>query len=172
MLWESWMVSSSGQHFKLYGLREAYTNSISGMIQFSYANTQESHKTDTSVDLVYGRQLIFPVLVTVYQMLQCHSLHISPLAPVDVQSVTASDGTRQWSDIFRSVTANEWCLLSMHVSNDYNLPFEVTLSYQTGDYNMPLPLASFSILADFDDLSNSQVIPPGSTYRYRCFNYP
>lgn len=106
---------------------QTFQISINGLIQISYANTQSNNEENP--DTIYGRQLVYPVLITVYQMLECQALNISSLTSINTQGDLNGSS---WGKTLQGTTTEEWCLLSVHVLNSYNLPFEVTLSYKTG----------------------------------------
>jgi hypothetical protein len=152
---------------KLSSSLMAHFCSISGTIQFQYGNTQDLGEPDANADIFHGRQLIFPVLITVYQILECHSLDISPLASMDVRTDVSDMDAKSWNAIFKNVNACEWCLFSIHVTNNYNLPFEVTLSYHTSVQGLLRCFLTRSLGSE--DISSSQLIPPGSTYRCELF---
>ena len=148
----------------LLSLLIACQNSISGTLQFHYGNISDA---DTDADTLYGRQLVFPVLITVYQILECHSLDICPLASIDGSYNSPNIEAKQWHSVFKSVNNREWSLLSIQVTNNYNLPFEVTLFYHAGMWHLSSAHAFYlTVHLESDDLCNTQLIPPGSTYRY------
>ncbi|KAI5122948.1 hypothetical protein M0805_006829 [Coniferiporia weirii] len=117
-----------------------------GTIQLSYSyahRRQESLQAPPSV--FYARQLLFPVLVTVYQMLECSGMNILPISTGRAYDDPAeSEGRRA---LLEGLDDLEWCVLTLDVQNTYGLPFEVTLSHNL-------------------EVSTSRVVPPGSTYKF------
>lgn len=114
--------------------------STSGLLELLYANTQRLKTSSNNDAELFGRQLLFPLLVTVYQMLECQSMNITKLAPVDSRVDNTGDKLEQWSELFGDVLSYDWCLCSIHVSNNYNLPFEVRLTYKTGIFSLAYSL--------------------------------
>ncbi|CAK5277407.1 unnamed protein product [Mycena citricolor] len=85
-----------------------------GTIHVSYAYV---HRPAPSLEtpqpsVFHTRQLSYPVMVTVYHMLECHGMDVLPFPshPFDLDESTESG----------------WCLFSVEVRNTYGLPFEVS----------------------------------------------
>ncbi|RDB21392.1 hypothetical protein Hypma_011623 [Hypsizygus marmoreus] len=124
----------------------------SGTIHFSYAHVyREKRAFDGETEVFHTRQLSYPVMVTVYHMLECHAMDILPFPPfspdgddaIDAQ-VRARRGTLYVDD------EGSWCLFSVQVRNTYGLPFDVTFErLQEG-----VPAATISA-----------TVPPGSMTR-------
>ncbi|KAI0636866.1 TRAPP II complex [Trametes polyzona] len=129
----------------------------SGAIHASYAyvhRPQDSLKEPPEV--FYTRQLSYPVLVTVYHMLECQAM--------DILSYTGATTTKTSDDDLDDISPEarartsllhvgeiaDWCIFSIEVRNTYGLPFEVTFERnQEG----------------VDHASVTSLVPPGSTSR-------
>ncbi|KAH9180692.1 TRAPP II complex [Lactarius sanguifluus] len=96
----------------------------SGGIYISYGYL---HRPQTTLsqpqETFHTRQLSYPVLVTVYHMLECHNMDVFPLDQGGCEE-TSEDGR---AVLFKDVEEEGWCLFSIDVRNTYGLPFEVTL---------------------------------------------
>ncbi|EJD06035.1 Trs120-domain-containing protein [Fomitiporia mediterranea MF3/22] len=110
-------------------------------ISYSYAHRPRDG-SNTPQTAFYTRQLLFPVLVSVYQMLECSGMNILPLSAL----ADAEDVRNEWGSLLADIDDVAWCVLALDVQNMYGLAFEVILSYNS-------------------EVSTSRVIPPGSTYR-------
>ncbi|OCB84083.1 hypothetical protein A7U60_g8755 [Sanghuangporus baumii] len=110
-------------------------------ISYSYAR-RERDSSSPPPSTFFTRQLLFPVLVTVYQMLECSGMNILPISAL----ATVKDGHNEWNNLLAGVDDSGWSVLTLDVQNIYGLAFEVILSYNS-------------------KVSTSRVIPPGSTYR-------
>ncbi|KAH8117559.1 Trs120-domain-containing protein [Phellopilus nigrolimitatus] len=117
-----------------------------GTIQISYSYTsRRQDNLQTPPTAFYTRQLLFPVLVTVYQMLNCSGMNILPISTLELGDTDVVD--KDWSAFLKNANEFEWCVLTLDVQNIYGLPFEVILSYRS-------------------KVSTTRVVPPGSTYRF------
>lgn len=122
---------------------------ISGTVQIAYAHIEES---DTS-DFFYTRQILYPVLVTVNQTLECSSMDIFPFSPIAVLSsedyeYDSEEKSRR--NLLEVDSDGDWCLFTVDVKNSYTLPFEVHFDRrQEGT----------------EPVSCSRLVPPGSTCR-------
>lgn len=94
-----------------------------GTIHFSYAYIHRPRAT-SEAEVFHIRQLTYPVMVTVYHMLECHGMDILPfsrhLSELDGQSA------RMLRDELNIDDETGWCLFSIEVRNTYGLPFDVT----------------------------------------------
>ncbi|KAI0306435.1 TRAPP II complex [Multifurca ochricompacta] len=120
----------------------------SGSVFISYGYLHRRHSTlSQPPETFHTRQISYPVLVTVYNMLECHNMDILPLRSGDYES----DGTPVNKEmLFRDVEEEGWCLFSIYVRNTYGLPFEVTLE------RMP---------KDTSPASTSCIVAPGAMTR-------
>ena len=110
--------------------------STNGTIHASYAcmNRPQPSASNKPPDVFYTRQLSYPVVVSVYDMLECHGMDIIPFpdcATLDISgSLTTGDDLRS---IFEVNDGSGWCLFSVEVRNTYGVPFEVTFErFQEG----------------------------------------
>lgn len=76
---------------------------------------------DASPEVFHTRQLSYPVMVTVYHMLECHGMDILPFPSLPSDLNELQSGT---DEQYRGNEAG-WCLFSVEVRNMYGLPFEV-----------------------------------------------
>lgn len=81
------------------------------------------------MDTFHTRQLSYPVLVTVYHMLECQNLDILPYSP-DIAFISShpllDDKQKQAHKASLHVEdVDDWCIFSVEVRNTYGIPFEV-----------------------------------------------
>ncbi|KAJ6496720.1 TRAPP II complex [Mycena vitilis] len=90
-------------------------------VSYSYVHRDPDSLTP-SPGVFHTRQLSYPVMVTVYHMLECHGMDILPFpsVPLDLDEERTGD-----DDQYRGDEAG-WCLFSVEVRNTYGLPFEVS----------------------------------------------
>lgn len=108
------------------------TDSTSGTIQISYSHIRQEELTTS--DVFYTRQVLYPVLVTVYNTLECHGLDILPFASVTAAQESQNTGStlaverEGWKRTLEGVgdEDGDWCLVTVDVRNTYGIPFEVT----------------------------------------------
>ncbi|THH33843.1 hypothetical protein EUX98_g252 [Antrodiella citrinella] len=129
----------------------------SGAMHISYSYIHRRQATlQKPQDVFHTRQLSYPVLVTVYHMLECHSMDILSYAPDTVAELLEQmDETEPVAITARRALLNvvdvaEWCIFSVDVRNTYGLPFEVTFERDQPDANKA---------------STTLLVPPGSTSR-------
>ncbi|OBZ75570.1 hypothetical protein A0H81_04217 [Grifola frondosa] len=130
----------------------------SGTIHVSYACVHRRQSTlQEPSDVFHTRQLSYPVLVTVYHMLECHAMDILSYseATTTVSAHTELEGDESLEAKARKALLNvgdiaDWCLFSVEVRNTYGLPFEVT-------FERTKP--------DTEKASITSLVPPGSTSR-------
>ncbi|KAG1715706.1 hypothetical protein ID866_1469 [Astraeus odoratus] len=99
----------------------------SGAFYISYAHVHREKKdpVDFTSETFYTRQLMYPVTVTVYHILECYNMNLISVCALDSLPTGHPE---------RSVTPTEiddlrlWCLFSIEVRNTYGLPFEVTFT--------------------------------------------
>ncbi|KAF8522281.1 TRAPP II complex [Hysterangium stoloniferum] len=129
----------------------------SGSVQISYSNIRQ--ESLTQYDVFHTRQVIYPVLVTVYNTLECHNMDILPFTSESPQISGAENaqahchiGKRPFED-----KDGEWCLFTVDVRNTYGMPFEVTLERQEdGEWRcIPEELSGLT----------TRLVSPGSTSR-------
>lgn len=96
------------------------------MVQFSYSSVQrDNEKVEGPLSCFYTRQLPFPVLFTVFQMLECSGMNIVPLSSLG--KGVSEDYDMSWEALLKDTNDFDWCALTLDVQNMYGLPFEVTL---------------------------------------------
>lgn len=116
-----------------------------GSIHISYAHSRHALEADPPVDSFYTRQLTYPVLVTVYHMLECYDMDILSYSGLNDQF-----GTDYPDPSLGESEDQNWCLFSIEVRNTYGLPFDVTFE-RIDRGNMVA--------------STCRTVPPGSTCR-------
>lgn len=101
--------------------------SANGTIHFSYSHIHRPQSDDTPAQAFHTRQLSYPVIVTVYHMLECHGMDILPFPSYPSDDRNTPDGStkERRRDLFVDDEAS-WCLFSIEVRNTYGLPFEVS----------------------------------------------
>ena len=119
--------------------------STSGTIHVAYSYVHRPLlDADTLPEVFHTRQLTYPVLVTVYHMLECHEMDILPFAGVDHYDSDEEEATHQPLLVIGEEAG--WCLFSIDVRNTYGLPFEVTFERdQEGGVNL---VVSVSLVSD------------------------
>ena len=95
--------------------------STNGSIHISYARSRQALEADPPVGNFYTRQLTYPVLVTVYHMLECYDMDI-----LSYSGLNDRVGVGRGNPPLRESEDDDWCLFSIEVRNTYGLPFEVT----------------------------------------------
>ena len=106
--------------------------SSSGTVQFSYSFVHRprppslTYKAD---EVFHTRQLLYPILITVYQTLICSGLEIVPYWTSETIGIEKgfSDDDAARRSLLSGSTENpdDWCLLTLDVRNVYSVPFEV-----------------------------------------------
>ncbi|KAF7976728.1 hypothetical protein HWV62_5913 [Athelia sp. TMB] len=95
-------------------------------VAYSYVHRPLAESADEP-DVFHTRQLTYPVLVTVYHMLECHGMDVLPYDGVDYGSAGNSlGGPDEDRKHLLSVPETGWCMFSIDVRNTYGLPFDVT----------------------------------------------
>lgn len=116
--------------------------STDGTIHVSYSYVNRPHLTlDNPSDVFHTRQLSYPLMVTVYHMLECHDMDILPFSSFETSEMPdfvgdpENQAQRSCLDVGGEVG---WCLFSIEVRNTYGLPFEVTFErVQEGVWKFP-----------------------------------
>lgn len=100
--------------------------SINGTIHVAYSYVHRPlAEADGASEVFHTRQLTYPVLVTVYHMLECHGMDILPFG--GDESYGADEEVVHTQHSLLSVGDDaSWCLFCIDVRNTYGLPFEVT----------------------------------------------
>ncbi|GBE81971.1 TRAPP II complex [Sparassis latifolia] len=129
----------------------------SGAVHVSYAYVRRQQPTlRKPTGVFHTRQLTYPVLVTVYHMLECHAMDILPYsraaasAPPEFDDLDEPIVAKARKGLLNVEDVSDWCLFSVEVRNTYGLPFEVTF-----ERTQP----------DVEHASTSCLVPPGSTSR-------
>ena len=106
--------------------------SASGVIHVSYAYVKRPQDSlQEPPEVFHTRQLSYPVLVTVYHMLECHAMDILPYSgATTVMPPSAHNDepteARERRSLLHVGDIADWCIFSIEVRNTYGLPFEVT----------------------------------------------
>jgi Transport protein Trs120 or TRAPPC9, TRAPP II complex subunit len=111
----------------IFAIASLMASSTSGNIFISYGCLHRSQSSLLSrpSETFHTRQVSYPVLVTVYDMLECHDMDIFPLSVGNCEAGETSAGKRR--ELFKDVEEEGWCLFTIDVRNAYGSPFEVTL---------------------------------------------
>ncbi|KAF4614895.1 hypothetical protein D9613_003081 [Agrocybe pediades] len=120
-----------------------------GTIHVSYSFTADPNIKDS--DVFYIRQVSYPLMVTVYHMLECSNMDILQFPSYAQRPMQRNQDlkTGRLSSLRFEEDAG-WCLFSVEVRNTYGLPFDVTLvRTQDGE----------------SGASSVTTIPPGSVSR-------
>ncbi|KDQ07911.1 hypothetical protein BOTBODRAFT_139417 [Botryobasidium botryosum FD-172 SS1] len=120
----------------------------SGVVQISYSYARRH--LPTAPDVFYTRQILYPILVTVYHALECHDMDIIPFQKIDAPLQSDGDDERVRRALLDVNDEGDWCLFSVDVRNVYGLPFEVT--FERKQEGVPQALAT-------------RLIAPGATSR-------
>ncbi|PSR74153.1 hypothetical protein PHLCEN_2v10109 [Hermanssonia centrifuga] len=144
----------------------------SGVVHVSYSYFHRPRTTlDQPSDIFHTRQLSYPVLVTVYHMLECHAMDILPYSPDstfatirDSQGFDSDTTTTKIGLIVDDIT--DWCIFSIEVRNTYGLPFEVTFERQQAGAQIRMIAVNWlTTCADTEPCLMTSVVPPGSMSR-------
>lgn len=95
---------------------------------------EETDKSTPSV--FYARQLPLPLLVSVYEMLECHGMNIVPISSLAVNGMANGDDIlskeAEWRALLARPDRSDWCILTLDVRNTYGLAFEVQIACGAG----------------------------------------
>ncbi len=135
--------------------RLTFLDSSNGVVHVSYSYVHRPQRSlQEPPEVFHTRQLSYPVLVTVYHMLECHDMDILPYSPDTITELLEEYGDDDSPEVkARRELLNvdddaEWCLFSVEVRNTYGLPFEVTFERdQPGNCNIVIPQTCSDILA-------------------------
>ncbi|KAJ6630827.1 TRAPP II complex [Mycena sp. CBHHK59/15] len=118
-----------------------------GTIHVSYSYVHRPGASlDTPPEVFHTRQLSYPLMVTVYHMLECHGMDILPFPSYTPEL----DGEQTETDEQYLGDEAGWCLFSVEIRNTYGLPFEV--SFERVQQGKPR-------------VTTSTTVSPGSTSR-------
>lgn len=78
--------------------------SANGTIHFSYSHIHRPQSDDTPAQAFHTRQLSYPVIVTVYHMLECHGMDILPFPSSLQTTVIPLMARRRRGDVIFSST--------------------------------------------------------------------
>ncbi|KAJ3829021.1 TRAPP II complex [Lentinula raphanica] len=117
-----------------------------GTIHASYSYIHRDSSNNGEASVFHTRQISYPLMVTVYRMLESHGMDILPYPsyPMSLDNVSQSH-----SNLFVDDNG-AWCLFSLDITNTYGAPFEVSIERVQED----VPWGE--ILVN---------VPPGSTSR-------
>ncbi|TDL27497.1 hypothetical protein BD410DRAFT_762504 [Rickenella mellea] len=118
-----------------------------GMVQISYSHLNSEGSTG---DVFCTRQLLYPVQVTVYQMLECRAMDLLPHTRVKAISGGMRDDVEQLKALLQCEDAG-YSLFTVDVRNTYGIPFEVSFIHES---------------EETETTSTSQIVSPGSTHRF------
>ncbi|KAG6832127.1 hypothetical protein H0H87_002439 [Tephrocybe sp. NHM501043] len=141
-----------------------------GTIHFSYSYVHREQPVLGDSGVFHTRQLSYPIMVTVYHMLECHAMDILPF-PHDNPIFDDADDERIRSRRETLYVGNEssWCLFSIEVRNTYGLPFDVTFErFQEGSGLSLIRLAQIIHQLHPQGVPSASVsatVPPGSMSR-------
>ena len=142
--------------------RSNKTYSTNGSIHMSYACSRHALDARPPVDNFYARQLTYPVLVTVYHMLECYDMDILSYSGLNdrVGSDCPAPSLGESED-------QNWCLFSIEVRNTYGLPFEVAFERIDEGQELTTSLGPGCVKSLPDNVvaSTCHTVPPGSTRR-------
>lgn len=124
--------------------------SADGVVHISYAYSKDP-KLEGS-DVIYIRHVSYPLMVTVYHMLECSGMDLLPF-PVYPETLRLMDfDLKNQKPLYLNASEGVgWCLFSIEVRNSYGSPFVVTLERTQGGEST---------------VSSTTTIPPGSVSRY------
>lgn len=141
---------------------------------YSYVNRRRESLQEPE-EVFHTRQLSYPILVTVYHMLECHFMDVIPYSPGTVMELLNDDPRdpdiiRTRKTMLNVEDVSDWCIFSVEIRNAYGLPFEVSFGrFQPGtsdfDYEKSLSVLNYPF-AEAEPMTATAVVPPGSTSRY------
>ncbi|GJJ12127.1 hypothetical protein Clacol_006368 [Clathrus columnatus] len=101
-------------------------NCTSGSLQILYSSTAIDKLSPS--EMCYTRQIVYPVVVTVYSSLECSNMEIIPFnTMIKPWNSKSTQGVPFEHDALRlEEEANDWCLFMIDIRNTYGTPFEVT----------------------------------------------
>ncbi|KIY43410.1 hypothetical protein FISHEDRAFT_53353 [Fistulina hepatica ATCC 64428] len=154
----SWSVDAKNQYIApgqklsltINALGKSGCNESTIYISYSYAHRPLA-EGEAPAEVFHTRQLSYPVMVTVYQMLECTGMDIMPFplhTPKLQDGVASQDKARRLN--MNTGDKDGWCLFSIEVRNMYGQPFDVSFD-RTQEGVLPA--------------SSKTTIPPGSTTR-------
>lgn len=99
-------------------------HSTEGTIHASYSYIHRNTPDREESSFFHTRQLSFPLMVTVYRMLESHGMDILPYPsyPMELDSKYAGNNSNLFVE-----DKGAWCLFSVDVRNTYGTPFEVSI---------------------------------------------
>jgi len=136
--------------------------STNGSIHISYACSRQAPGADPPLDNFYTRQLTYPVLVTVYHMLECYDMDI-----LSYSGLNGRVGAGRLDPSLGESEDDNWCLFSIEVRNTYGLPFEVTFERTEKGQGQAASSGPGCVKSPPDSVvaSACRTVPPGSTCR-------
>ncbi|KAF8163323.1 TRAPP II complex [Crassisporium funariophilum] len=120
-----------------------------GTIHISYAHVDDPNHEDS--DVFYMRQVSYPLMVTVYHMLECYAMDLLPFP--SYQHSQRQRNNNPETDKINHLNIEDdagWALFSIEVRNSYGSPFDVSL-VRTQEFE--------------SSISSTATIPPGSVSR-------
>ena len=101
-----------------------HSRSTNGVIHISYAHIETPNSEASNV--FYMRQVSYPLMVTVYHMLECSSMDILAFPSYSHSQLRGNKEAAQVKYL-NIEEESGWCLFSIEVRNSYGSPFDVTL---------------------------------------------
>lgn len=100
--------------------------STNGTIHISYAHSKDPELEES--DVFYVRQISYPLMVTVYHMLECNGMDLLPFPAYPQAQRHKDDNPKNGRLQYLAITEDcGWCLFSIEVRNSYGTPFDITL---------------------------------------------
>lgn len=115
--------------------------------------------------MFHTRQLSYPVLVTVYHMLECHGLDVLPYTADMVDHISEDTPRTPAKKPLHVRNPEDWCIFSIEVRNTYGIPFEVIFDAGEDGKSHNDLLSHVLSIADSSKVSSVTLVPPGCTTR-------
>lgn len=131
--------------------------STNGTIHISYAHVETANS-----DVFYMRQVSYPLMVTVYHMLECSAM--------DILAFPSYSHSHRRNKEVKYLNIEEeagWCLFSIEVRNSYGSPFDVTLVRTQKGQHLSQNCITYitEALLGESSVSSTTTIAPGSLSR-------
>ena len=140
--------------------------------------------SNTPPSVFHTRQLTYPVLVTVYHMLECHGMDILPFEGAEDHGSDWGEVTGGGQALLSVGDEAGWCLFSIDVRNTYGLPFEVTFERDQEGVRFMIILSPSCVLTsilshtgDFNNFNSSsrldiKVCKVGHRLKFYLYSVP
>lgn len=135
MSWQSRLVSCTSTCIALAlnmgSLKTFLYFSCDATIHLSYSYARRPSETPSEV--FQTRQIIYPIDITVYSVLECRSMDIVP--HWQTKGTASAPAFLSQQDIDRYLLGvgqeTDWCLFAIDVQNNHNTPFQVTITRES-----------------------------------------